>query len=91
MGDDLGWEAVASEVNMLGFGHGSPNTELFTTKSLSRRYQRLVNALFARDGKLPNDKTALGHNHISIIEHFGTADESLGPDILEFICENAGK
>lgn len=59
--------------------------------SIQRQNKRLVDALFARDGKLPNYKTALGHNHISIIEHFGTADESLGPDMLEFIRENAGK
>lgn len=59
--------------------------------SIQRQNKRLVDALFARDGKLPNYKTALGHNHISIIEHFGTADESLGPDILEFIRENAGR
>lgn len=59
--------------------------------SIQRQNKRLVDALFARDGRLPNFKTALGHNHISIIEHFGTADESLGPDILEFIRENAGR
>ncbi len=59
--------------------------------SIQRQNKRLVDALFARDGRLPNYKTALGHNHISIIEHFGTADESLGPDILEFIRENAAK
>jgi acetyl esterase len=59
--------------------------------SIQRQNKRLVDALFDRDGKLPNFKTALGHNHISLIEHFGTADESLGPDILEFIRENAAR
>ncbi|WP_084683180.1 alpha/beta hydrolase [Neorhizobium vignae] len=59
--------------------------------SIQRQNKRLVDALFARDGRLPNYVTALGHNHISIIEHFGTADESLGPGILEFIRENAAK
>ena len=57
--------------------------------SIQKQNKRLVDALFSRDGKLPNYKTALGHNHISIIEHFGTPDESLGPDILQFIHENA--
>lgn len=57
--------------------------------SIQEQNKRLVDALFSRDGKLPNYKTALGHNHISIIEHFGTADESLGPDLLQFIRENA--
>ncbi|HWU63013.1 MAG TPA: alpha/beta hydrolase [Ensifer sp.] len=55
---------------------------------IQRQTKHLIDALFARDGKLPEIKTALGHNHISIIEHFGTADESLGPDILQFIQEN---
>ncbi|WP_377299437.1 alpha/beta hydrolase [Rhizobium sp. SGZ-381] len=59
--------------------------------SIQRQNKRLLDALFQRDGKLPIFKTALGHNHISIIEHFGTADESLGPDILEFIRENLAK
>ncbi len=47
---------------------------------IQRQNKRLIDALFARDGKLPNVKTALGHNHISIIEHFGTPDESLVPN-----------
>ncbi|MBT9371184.1 alpha/beta hydrolase [Rhizobium sp. CSW-27] len=59
--------------------------------SIQRQNKRLLDALFERDGKLPVYKTALGHNHISIIEHFGTADESLGPDILEFMRENLAK
>jgi acetyl esterase len=58
---------------------------------IQRQNKQLVDALFNRDGKLPNYKTALGHNHISIIEHFGTADESLGPDLMEFIRENVAK
>ncbi len=57
--------------------------------SIQKQNKRLVDALFSRDGRLPNYKTALGHNHISIIEHFGTPDESLGPDLLQFIHENA--
>ena len=63
----------------------------FDMPSIQRQNKRLIDALFDRDGRLPNYKTALGHNHISIIEHFGTADESLGPDILEFIRENVAK
>lgn len=56
--------------------------------SIHRQTKRLLDALFVRDNKFTNFKTALGHNHISIIEHVGTYDESLGPDILEFIREN---
>ena len=46
---------------------------------------QLVEALAARDGHLPPSVTAMGHNHISIAEHIGTADETLAPDLLEFI------
>ncbi|WP_417674815.1 alpha/beta hydrolase [Roseibium sp.] len=46
---------------------------------------QLVQALFERDGHLPVLSTAVGHNHISIVEHIGTGDETLGPDMLEFI------
>ncbi|SIQ43120.1 alpha/beta hydrolase fold [Rhizobium sp. RU35A] len=60
----------------------------FDMPQIQRQNKRLIDALFARDGRLPAFKTALGHNHISIIEHVGTADESLGPDILQFIQEN---
>ncbi len=47
--------------------------------------RQLIAALYERDKLLPSFKTALGHNHISIVEHIGTADESLGPDIIEFM------
>ena len=47
--------------------------------------RQLIAGLFERDGVLPLIATAAGHNHISIVEHFGTADETLGPDLLEFI------
>ena len=46
---------------------------------------RLINALAARDGRLPLIVGAAGHSHISIVGHIGTADETLGPDMLEFI------
>lgn len=46
---------------------------------------QLVQALYERDGHLPVLSTAVGHNHISIVEHIGTSDETLGPDMLEFI------
>ncbi|MDB5569969.1 MAG: hypothetical protein JWN93_1152 [Hyphomicrobiales bacterium] len=47
--------------------------------------RELMAALFERDKRLPFFKTALGHNHISIVEHINTADDSLGRDMLEFI------
>lgn len=45
----------------------------------------LIEALAKRDGRLPLVASAPGHNHISIVEHIGTADETLGPDIVEFV------
>jgi acetyl esterase len=45
----------------------------------------LIAGLAARDGRLPLISAAAGHNHISIVEHIGTADETLAPDMLEFI------
>lgn len=56
--------------------------------SIQQQNARLIEALFVRDGRLPVIETALGHNHYSIVEQFGTADEGLGPDILQFIARN---
>ena len=46
---------------------------------------RLINALSARDGRMPLIVGAAGHSHISVVGHIGTSDETLGPDMLEFI------
>jgi acetyl esterase/lipase len=45
----------------------------------------LINALYKRDKALPFMKVLIGHNHISETTHFNTKDESVGPDILEFM------
>ena len=50
---------------------------------------QLFAGLLARDGHLPVTAIVPGHNHISIVAHIGTADASLGPDMLEFIREAA--
>jgi len=51
----------------------------------------LIDALYDRDKALPPMKLLLGHNHISEISHINTKDESIGPDILEFIKMHSGK
>jgi acetyl esterase len=51
----------------------------------------LIDALYERDKALPTMKLLVGHNHISEVTHFNTKDESIGPDILEFIKVNAKK
>ena len=45
----------------------------------------LINALYKRDKLLPTVKQVLGHNHMSIVKHINTKDDSLGHDILEFM------
>ena len=45
----------------------------------------LFQALCQRDKACPMIKQLIGHNHLSEMYHIGTGDESVGPDILEFI------
>ncbi len=45
----------------------------------------LIDGLAARDGRLPLVVGVPGHNHISIVQHIGTADESLAREMLGFI------
>lgn len=47
--------------------------------------RRLIEAVAQRDGRLPMVVSAPGHNHISIVEHIGTADETLAPGLLSFV------
>ena len=51
----------------------------------------LINALYKRDKAMPAIKLLIGHNHISETMHINTKDESVGPDILEFIKVNSVK
>ncbi len=53
--------------------------------SIHKQNMLLINALYKRDKMLPTVKQLIGHNHISISRHINTKDESLGPDLLEFI------
>lgn len=46
---------------------------------------QLIQALYKRDGKLPDMVTALGHNHISVVEHLDTPDQDFGRQMVEFI------
>ncbi len=52
---------------------------------IHEQIRRLIDALARRDGRMPGVISAPGHNHISISAHIGTADRTLGPDLLEFI------
>ena len=51
----------------------------------------LIEALAKRDGRMPLVASAPGHNHISIVEHIGTADKTLGDDIVEFVSTVSGR
>ncbi|MCA0870672.1 carboxylesterase family protein [Seohaeicola saemankumensis] len=52
---------------------------------ISDQTRRLIEAVARRDGRLPLVASAPGHNHISIVEHIGTADQTLAPDMLAFV------
>jgi acetyl esterase len=52
---------------------------------IQKQNMLLIDALYKRDKMLPTVKQLIGHNHISITRHFNTKDQSLGPDLLEFI------
>jgi len=53
--------------------------------SIHYQNRALIDALYERDKALPIVKLLIGHNHISEMSHFNTKDESLGPDIIEFM------
>lgn len=57
----------------------------FDTPLVQAQNHILIHALFERDRVLPIVKGLMGHNHFSGIMHINTKDESVGPDILEFI------
>ena len=48
---------------------------------------QLFAALCARDGACPRFTRLMGHNHLSTVFHFNTADDALGREIVEFIQE----
>ena len=52
---------------------------------IQRQNKILIDAIRNRDNLMPTIKQVADHNHISIVLHFNTKDESLGPDLLEFI------
>ncbi len=47
-------------------------------KVISEQTHLLIQALKNRDGSEPDTFKAEGHNHISIVAHIGTADETMG-------------
>ncbi len=47
--------------------------------------RRMIEALANRDSRLPMVVGVSGHNHIFVVAPIGTSDDSLGPDLIEFI------
>lgn len=45
----------------------------------------LIEGVSRRDGRMPLVVAAPGHNHLSIASHIGSGDDTLAPDMLEFI------
>jgi acetyl esterase len=86
-GDDASKYPAMSVINHLG-GRKIPVFIVVAELDMpSIHYQNraLIDALYERDKALPPVKLLMGHNHISEVSHFNTKDESIGPDILEFI------
>lgn len=63
----------------------------FDMDSIHTQNRAMIDALTARDGRLPAVYTALGHNHISITAAINTGDEGLSGTILEFIALNPAR
>ena len=63
----------------------------FDMDSIHTQNRAMIDALTARDGRLPAVYTALGHNHISITAAINTGDEGLSGTILEFITLNPAR
>lgn len=63
---------------MIGYAEYEPDVIMDQT-------HRLIEALTLRDGRMPVINAAAGHSHISIVEHIGTADNTIAPDMYEFI------
>lgn len=85
-----GIEADRSEQSVVNFVDGRKIPVLVgyaehEPKVISDQLRRLIDALRKRDGQLPMITAAAGHNHISLVMHIGSADETLAPDMLEFI------
>jgi dienelactone hydrolase len=57
----------------------------FDPSNIQIQNMLLINALYKRDKILPTIKQVQGHNHFSITRHINTKDESLGPELVEFI------
>jgi acetyl esterase len=86
-GDDGSKYPAMSAINHLG-GRKIPVFIVVAELDMpSIHYQNrvLIDALYERDKALPTTKVVMGHNHISVVSHLNTRDESIGPDILEFM------
>ncbi len=53
--------------------------------SMAQESIALIQAICERDDRCPDHKQIPGHNHFSMMYHFNTADDSIAPEILEFI------
>lgn len=86
-GKDISKYAERSVIKNLG-GRKIPLLLAIAEFDIALAHQQnaqLMAALQARDGVLPNLVTALGHNHISIVEHLDTPDQDFSRQMLEFI------
>jgi acetyl esterase/lipase len=80
----LHWLGNTKVPVLLGWGE-------FDLPVVMAQSEQLLTGLLARDGHLPLVATAAGHNHISIVEHFGTGDATLEAPLAEFIQLQAAR
>lgn len=57
----------------------------FDLSPVKKASVELKAAICERDGRCPRTARIAGHSHLSVVFHINTADNSLGPQLLEFI------
>ncbi|OCX66242.1 hypothetical protein BFP70_05940 [Thioclava sp. SK-1] len=56
---------------------------------VERQSAALITQMMEVRGHPPIIATAMGHNHISLVEHLGTQDHSFGDDLIDFVTVTA--
>ena len=69
---------------MIGYAELEPDVIMDQTRLL-------IEAVSRRDGRMPLVVSAPGHNHLSIASHIGSGDDTIAPDMLEFVLLMAAR
>lgn len=60
----------------------------FDPSRFQAEWLRLLSELLRKQGQLPRDHFASGHNHYTMAMHLGTADTRLSDEIVQFVREH---